>query len=51
MPAPAGLSIQVDGSLEVLSDAGAGKSTAIKIFLGLLRPTSGTAMVLGENAS
>ena len=30
---------------------GAGKSTAIKIFLGLLAPTSGEALVLGEAAN
>ena len=40
-----------DGITGILGENGAGKSTAIKIFLGLLRPTSGTAMVLGENAS
>ncbi len=40
-----------DGITGILGENGAGKSTAIKIFLGLLRPTSGTATVLGENAS
>ncbi len=40
-----------DGITGILGENGAGKSTAIKIFLGLLQPTSGTAMVLGENAS
>ena len=30
---------------------GAGKSTAIKIFLGLLAPTAGEALVLGEAAT
>ena len=40
-----------DGITGILGENGAGKSTAIKIFLGLLRPTSGTASVLGENAS
>jgi ABC-2 type transport system ATP-binding protein len=40
-----------DGITGILGENGAGKSTAIKIFLGLLRPTSGTAMALGENAS
>jgi ABC-2 type transport system ATP-binding protein len=39
-----------DGITGILGENGAGKSTAIKIFLGLVRPTSGTAMVLGENA-
>ena len=39
-----------DGITGILGENGAGKSTAIKIFLGLVRPTSGTATVLGENA-
>jgi ABC-2 type transport system ATP-binding protein len=40
-----------DGITGILGENGAGKSTAIKIFLGLIRPTSGTATVLGQNAS
>ena len=40
-----------DGITGILGENGAGKSTAIKIFLGLLQPTSGRAIVLGENAS
>ena len=40
-----------DGITGILGENGAGKSTAIKIFLGLMRPTSGNATVLGENAS
>ena len=40
-----------DGITGILGENGAGKSTAIKIFMGLLRPTSGSATVLGENAS
>lgn len=40
-----------DGITGILGENGAGKSTAIKIFLGLLKPTSGTASILGENAS
>jgi len=40
-----------DGITGILGENGAGKSTAIKIFLGLLHPTSGSATVLGENAS
>jgi len=40
-----------DGITGILGENGAGKSTAIKIFLGLVRPSSGTALVLGENAS
>jgi ABC-2 type transport system ATP-binding protein len=40
-----------DGITGILGENGAGKSTAMKIFLGLLRATSGTAKVLGEDAS
>src|SRR5215218_764560 len=40
-----------DGITGILGENGAGKSTAIKIFLGLIKPTSGSATVLGENAS
>lgn len=40
-----------DGITGILGENGAGKSTAIKIFLGLLEPTSGSAVVLGEDAS
>ena len=40
-----------DGITGILGENGAGKSTAIKILLGLLQPTSGTATVLGRNAS
>jgi len=40
-----------EGITGILGENGAGKSTAIKIFLGLLPPTSGTATVLGEDAS
>jgi len=40
-----------DGVTGILGENGAGKSTAIKIFLGLIVPTSGTVMVLGENAA
>ena len=32
----------------LLGATGAGKSTAIKLFLGLLKPTEGSATVLGE---
>ena len=39
-----------DGITGILGENGAGKSTIIKILLGLLRPTSGTAKVLGQNA-
>jgi ABC-2 type transport system ATP-binding protein len=40
-----------DGITGILGENGAGKSTAIKILLGLLKPTSGKAMVLGESAA
>jgi ABC-2 type transport system ATP-binding protein len=40
-----------DGITGILGENGAGKSTSIKIFLGLLKQTSGTATVLGEDAS
>jgi ABC-2 type transport system ATP-binding protein len=40
-----------EGITGLLGENGAGKSTAIKIFLGLLQPTSGFAKVLGENAN
>lgn len=39
------------GITGILGENGAGKSTIIKILLGLLRPTSGTARVLGFSAS
>ena len=40
-----------DGITGILGENGAGKSTAIKIFLGLLKQTSGTATILGHNTS
>src|SRR6476469_4367353 len=40
-----------DGITGILGENGAGKSTAIKILLGLLQPTPGSAMILGQNAS
>jgi ABC-2 type transport system ATP-binding protein len=40
-----------DGITGILGENGAGKSTSIKIFLGLVQPTSGNAYVLGEDAS
>jgi ABC-2 type transport system ATP-binding protein len=39
-----------DGITGILGENGAGKSTAIRILLGLTRPTSGSATVLGQNA-
>ena len=40
-----------DGITGLLGENGAGKSTAIKIFLGLQPATSGVATVLGQDAS
>jgi ABC-2 type transport system ATP-binding protein len=40
-----------DGITGILGENGAGKSTAIKIFLGLLEPTAGSAIVLGQDAA
>lgn len=40
-----------EGITGLLGENGAGKSTAIKIFLGLVRPTSGSATVLGREVS
>ena len=40
-----------DGITGILGENGAGKSTAIKILLGLLQPTSGSATILGHSAS
>ena len=37
-----------EGVTGLLGPNGAGKSTAMKLFLGLILPTSGTAMLLGE---
>jgi ABC-2 type transport system ATP-binding protein len=47
----ASVDLQVyDGITGLLGANGAGKSTAIKLFLGLLKPTSGTAEVMGQEA-
>jgi len=40
-----------DGITGILGENGAGKSTAIKIFLGLIPPSSGSATVMGQSAS
>jgi ABC-2 type transport system ATP-binding protein len=40
-----------DGITGILGENGAGKSTAIKIILGLAAPSSGSVTVLGENAT
>jgi len=39
-----------EGITGILGENGAGKSTAIKLFLGLIEPTSGTAKALGQDA-
>ncbi len=39
-----------EGITGLLGHNGAGKSTAIKLFLGLLHPTSGSAEVMGQKA-
>ena len=39
------------GITGILGENGAGKSTAIKILLGLIPPTSGTTTILGETAA
>ena len=38
-----------EGITGLLGQNGAGKSTAIKLFLGLLRPTDGSAEVMGQH--
>ncbi len=40
-----------EGVTGLLGSNGAGKSTAIKLFFGLLQPTSGTAEVMGKDAA
>lgn len=47
-----GVNLQVPRGtvLGLLAKNGAGKTTLLKCMLGLLRPTSGTAALLGENA-
>jgi ABC-2 type transport system ATP-binding protein len=47
-PALDGVTLEVPpGSIGLLGENGAGKTTLIKLLLGLLRPTSGSAQVLG----
>ncbi len=40
-----------EGITGLLGSNGAGKSTAIKLFLGILSPTAGAAQVMGKEAS
>jgi ABC-2 type transport system ATP-binding protein len=40
-----------EGVTGLLGENGAGKSTSIKLFLGLIAPTTGTVEVMGENAA
>ena len=40
-----------EGITGLLGENGAGKTTAIKLFLGLIPPTAGSAMALGQDAS
>jgi ABC-2 type transport system ATP-binding protein len=48
VPALDGLNLDIpQGNIGLLGENGAGKSTFIKLSLGLIRPTSGTASVLG----
>ena len=44
------LTVRAGEVFGLLGPNGAGKSTTIKILIGLLRPTSGTALVLGRPA-
>ncbi len=48
----AGIDLEItEGVTGLLGANGAGKSTAIKLFLGLIQPTAGTAEVLGVDAA
>lgn len=51
-PALRGVSVQIpQGNVGLLGENGAGKTTFIKIILGLLSPTAGSARVLGFDSS
>jgi ABC-2 type transport system ATP-binding protein len=48
LPALEDVTVEIpEGSVGLLGENGAGKTTFIKLLLGLLRPTAGTARVLG----
>ncbi len=52
VPALEGLTLRIpEGSIGLLGENGAGKTTFIKLVLGLLRPTAGSARVLGYDVS
>lgn len=52
IPALDGLTLEIpEGSIGLLGENGAGKTTFLKLLLGLLRPTAGSARVLGYDLS
>ena len=52
IPALDGLTLRIpEGSIGLLGENGAGKTTFLKLALGLLRPTGGSARVLGYDVS
>lgn len=52
IPALDGLTLRIpEGGIGLLGENGAGKTTFLKLTLGLLRPTAGSARVLGYDVS